>query len=147
MSSFSHKLYLGRAHDKVMNTLSAANGGFTGQACLHKTVSGLIITAVEVRHILPCPGQICWKTVAGGPCLASTTIQAPTSGHMAAIGQASFNYASAPGDGAASSAVALYQGSALCKAAPSQGSTTVQPLHMQGSPYECVKVCIGILAS
>ena len=63
----------------------------------------------------------------GGPCLANTTIQAPISGNRGSIGQASFNYASTPGNEAAFSVVAAYQGSALCKAAPSQGSATVQP--------------------
>ncbi|CAK0787827.1 hypothetical protein CVIRNUC_011049 [Coccomyxa viridis] len=103
------------------------------------TLNGTVATAnvftraglwKDVVSIIPkllgaCPqGQICWKTVNGGPCLANTSIQAPTSGNRGSIGQASFNYATTPGNEAAFSAMAGYQGSALCKAAPSQGSAT-----------------------
>lgn len=77
----------------------------------------------------------------GGPCLANTSIQAPTSGNRGSIGQASFNYATTPGNEAAFSAVAGYQGSALCKAAPSQGSAMV-PRHKWTNAH--ARLCIEV---
>ena len=54
-------------------------------------------------------------------CLANTTIQPSSSGQPSSLGQASFDYASAPSAGAFYAAIAEYQGSHLCKTAPSDG--------------------------
>ena len=65
------------------------------------------------------PGEICWKAAAEGPCLASTTVTSAGPGHNGSLGQASFDYATVLTPGTPFSAVALYQGSFICKSAPS----------------------------
>ena len=63
-------------------------------------------------------------------CLANTTIQPSSSGQASSLGQASFDYASAPSAGAFYAAIAEYQGSHLCKTAPSEGVLLVWLLHI-----------------
>ena len=63
-------------------------------------------------------------------CLANTTIQPSSSGQPNSLGQASFDYASAPSAGAFYAAIAEYQGSHMCKTAPSEGVLLVWLLHI-----------------
>ena len=75
------------------------------------------------------PGTICWKAFIGGVCLANTTIQPSNSNQSGFLGQASFDYINTLSTNTFYAAVADYQGSHLCKAAPSEGVLLVRLFH------------------
>ena len=62
-------------------------------------------------------------------CLANTTIQPSNSNQMGFLGQASFDYINTLSASTFYAAVADYQGSHLCKAAPSEGVLLVWLSH------------------
>lgn len=72
-------------------------------------------------------GKVCWKAAAEGPCLASTTVTSAGLNHKGSWGQASFDYAAILTPGTQFSAVAAYEGSLLCKKAPSNNVNQPPP--------------------
>ncbi|CAK0787828.1 hypothetical protein CVIRNUC_011050 [Coccomyxa viridis] len=103
------------------------------------TLNGTVATAhvisdggfwEEAVNIIPnilgmCPtGTVCWRAfMYGGSCLANSTIQLSTSSQKGSVGQASFDYASTlyTDSDIFYGVIADYQGSHLCKLAPSEG--------------------------